>query len=52
MVVTFAIYYEQLKNGDANLMNNASNYQDADVNNFDDIYADEDPEIKTGDIVE
>ena len=39
MVVTFAIYYDQLKNGDQYLKDRISNAQDADINNFDDIYA-------------
>ena len=51
MVVTFAIYYDQLKNGDQYLKDRISNAQDADINNFDDIYAEEDTDVKSGDVL-
>lgn len=51
MLVTFVIYYDQLRNGDKYLRDRIDNAQDADINNFDDIYAEEDTDVKTGDVL-
>lgn len=51
MAVTFAIYYDQLKNGDQYLKDRVANAQDADITNFDDIYAEEDTDVKSGDVL-